>query len=66
MTVSVGVADVAEVGSDYETLHGAADVALYRAKSDGRDRVAVYRREPLPKQIATIRAELAQLMSATA
>ena len=66
MTVSVGVADVAEVGSDYETLHGAADVALYRAKSDGRDRVAVYRREPFPKQIATIRGELAQLMSATA
>lgn len=66
MTVSVGVADVAEVGSDYETLHGAADVALYRAKSDGRDRVAVYRREPFPKQLATIRGELAQLMSATA
>ena len=67
MTVSIGVADIAEVGSDYESLHSAADVALYRAKSEGRDRIVVYRREPFPKQIATIREELApQLMSAMA
>jgi len=43
ITVSGGVAGVAEVGSDYEALHGAADTALYKAKSDGRDRVAVDR-----------------------
>ncbi|WP_284538729.1 GGDEF domain-containing protein [Pleomorphomonas sp. T1.2MG-36] len=66
ITVSIGVADVAEVGSNYETLHGAADVALYKAKSDGRDRIAVYRREPAPKQITAKRGEIAQLVSATA
>lgn len=44
MTVSCGVAGVSEAGSDYEALHCAADSALYAAKSDGRDRVAVHRR----------------------
>lgn len=67
MTVSVGVADIAEVGSDYETLHGAADVALYRAKSDGRDRISVYRWEPPPKRITMTRGDqLGQFASATA
>lgn len=52
ITVSVGVADIAEVGPDYEALHSAADVALYKAKSEGRDRVAVYRWCPPPRQVA--------------
>lgn len=52
VTVSVGLADIAEVGSDYEMLHGAADVALYEAKREGRDRVAVYRWEPPQRQTA--------------
>ncbi len=47
-TVSAGVAGVAEVGSDYETLHSAADAALYKAKSAGRNRVAAHRSEGAP------------------
>ncbi len=40
-TVSLGVA-VLEDGEDASTLLGRADVALYRAKADGRDTVAVW------------------------
>ncbi|MDR3495392.1 MAG: GGDEF domain-containing protein [Ancalomicrobiaceae bacterium] len=43
LTVSCGVAGVGESGSDYQTLLSAADSALYAAKSDGRDRVALHR-----------------------
>lgn len=43
ITVSGGVAGVAEIGCSYEALHSAADAALYNAKSDGRDRIAVHR-----------------------
>ena len=48
VTVSGGVAGVEEVGSDYEALHSAADAALYKAKSDGRDRIVVHRGQPQP------------------
>lgn len=47
LTVSCGVAGVAEAGSDYQALHGAADSALYHAKHSGRDRVVVHR-SPVP------------------
>ncbi|MCM5556144.1 GGDEF domain-containing protein [Pleomorphomonas sp. JP5] len=67
ITVSVGIADIAEAGTDYEMLHGAADVALYQAKREGRDRVAVYRWEPPQKPIAAQgHVGLDQLASATA
>ena len=41
VTVSAGVAAFPVHGSSAETLLQAADAALYRAKADGRDRVAV-------------------------
>lgn len=53
ITVSGGIASVAEIGPDYEALHGAADIALYRAKSDGRDRISIYRQDPPTSQSAT-------------
>jgi diguanylate cyclase (GGDEF)-like protein len=43
VTVSLGVAAFPEHGDDVEQLLAAADEALYRAKADGRDRVAVAR-----------------------
>ncbi|MBB5041558.1 GGDEF domain-containing protein [Shinella fusca] len=39
MSVSIGLADVATFGADFDRLHSAADSALYAAKEAGRDRV---------------------------
>lgn len=41
ITVSIGVAELPEHGSSAQELLEAADAALYRAKREGRDRVAV-------------------------
>ena len=41
VTLSLGVAAFPEHGTDAETLLKTADTALYRAKSEGRDRVAL-------------------------
>ena len=42
VTVSIGVAVLGQHGNDLFELLAAADVALYRAKEAGRDRVHVY------------------------
>ena len=39
VSVSVGLADVAAFGADFDRLHSAADNALYAAKEAGRNRV---------------------------
>ena len=39
VSVSIGLADVATFGVDFDRLHSAADSALYAAKEAGRDRV---------------------------
>ena len=39
MTVSIGVAQLSSPEQDITDLLAAADVALYRAKASGRDRV---------------------------
>jgi diguanylate cyclase (GGDEF)-like protein len=44
VTISVGVAGFPEHGATTAALLGAADEALYRAKTEGRDRVEVARR----------------------
>jgi diguanylate cyclase (GGDEF)-like protein len=41
VTVSVGVAELSQHGASAKELLEAADAALYRAKREGRDRVAV-------------------------
>jgi diguanylate cyclase (GGDEF)-like protein len=41
VSVSVGVADFPACASSYETLVASADQALYRAKSEGRNRVSL-------------------------
>lgn len=45
LTVSGGVAAVSETGAEYDALHAAADGALYAAKRDGRDQIAMHRRD---------------------
>ncbi|WP_026790236.1 GGDEF domain-containing protein [Pleomorphomonas oryzae] len=57
VTVSGGVASVADVGSDYETLHNAADFALYKAKSEGRNRVIIHRPDPFTAQLGFSRLD---------
>ncbi len=57
LTVSGGIASVAEVGTDYETLHSAADAALYIAKSEGRNRVALHRPDPARPYLAFSRTD---------
>lgn len=42
ITISVGVASYPKDGRDYETLYQKADIALYAAKSLGKDRYAIY------------------------
>jgi diguanylate cyclase (GGDEF)-like protein len=42
VTVSIGVAALGSHGADLFELLAAADIALYRAKNTGRDRVCVY------------------------
>ena len=39
VSVSIGLADVATFGADFDRLHSAADSALYAAKEAGRNRV---------------------------
>lgn len=39
VSVSIGLADVATFGADFDRLHSAADSALYAAKEAGRDQV---------------------------
>jgi len=41
VTVSVGIASYPQHGTTADALLGVADVALYKAKEDGRDRVVV-------------------------
>ena len=41
ITVSVGVAELAEAGQDLDELLAAADAALYEAKNAGRNRICV-------------------------
>ena len=40
-TISIGVAELGPYRADFDALLGAADAALYQAKSGGRDRVAL-------------------------
>ena len=42
VTVSIGVAVLGQHGSDLFELLAAADLALYRAKDDGRNQVRLY------------------------
>jgi hypothetical protein len=39
VSVSIGLADVATFGADFDRLHSAADGALYAAKEAGRNQV---------------------------
>ncbi|SCJ35887.1 Bacteriophytochrome cph2 [Anaerotruncus sp. 2789STDY5834896] len=42
VSCSVGVAFALQMGSDFERLYDQADIALYRAKAQGKNRCAVY------------------------
>ncbi len=52
VTVSVGVAELPQHGTSPKVLIEAADAALYRAKKEGRDRVAVANAAPVPESQA--------------
>lgn len=51
VTVSIGVSTLAPNADRPDTLIKAADIALYRAKSDGRDRVCRDRALPQPEPV---------------
>jgi len=53
VTVSVGVADLPEHGTSPKALIEAADAALYRAKREGRDRVALAEPAPVTEEQPT-------------
>lgn len=44
-TVSIGIASYPKDGSDYDTLYRKADIALYKAKSKGKDQYSIYNPE---------------------
>ena len=48
VSVSIGVASVAQAGYDLSRLLALADQALYRAKANGRNRVEHYAEQPMP------------------
>jgi diguanylate cyclase (GGDEF)-like protein len=52
VTVSAGVAALPEHGADADSLLSAADVALYRAKENGRNQVVVADYGPTPVPLA--------------
>ena len=56
VTVSVGVACLADCGPELQALIAAADTALYDAKAAGRNRVRSWRGQP-PAPAASARAE---------
>ena len=52
LTISIGVSAFPDHGRDIETLVKRADVALYRAKAEGRDRVCIDDGRPLRRAAA--------------
>jgi diguanylate cyclase (GGDEF)-like protein len=57
VTASLGVASIPETSNEIRELLPAADAALYQAKQQGRDRVAVAPIRPLAKRLSLIEAD---------